>query len=139
MVKSPFCYSIISICIFRSRMGNIRGWGGPLPQSWHERSLILQKNILNRMRELGMIPVLPAFAGHVPRAFKRFVTLKIKQKKNLFPPFRLFPDANLTETECWNNFNDSFCCPYLLDPTDSLFRKVGNSFLHEVLFPLCKR
>lgn len=53
-------------------MGNIRGWGGPLPQSWHRRSLVLQKQILARMRELGIIPVLPAFAGHVPRAFKRY-------------------------------------------------------------------
>lgn len=53
-------------------MGNIRGWGGPLTASWHNRSLILQKQILNRMRELGIIPVLPAFAGYVPRAFKRY-------------------------------------------------------------------
>lgn len=52
-------------------MGNIRGWGGPLPPSWHQRSLILQKQILARMRELGIISVLPAFAGHVPRGFKR--------------------------------------------------------------------
>lgn len=55
------------------RMGNIRGWGGPLPQSWHDHTLILQKKILGRMRELGMIPVLPAFAGLVPRAFKRCI------------------------------------------------------------------
>jgi alpha-N-acetylglucosaminidase len=52
-------------------MGNIRGWGGPLSSAWHTRSLILQKQILQRLRELGMIPVLPAFAGHLPRAFKR--------------------------------------------------------------------
>lgn len=55
-------------------MGNIRGWGGALPRSWHQRSLVLQKQILARMRELGIIPVLPAFAGHVPKAFKRFIT-----------------------------------------------------------------
>lgn len=53
-------------------MGNIRGWGGPLPQSWHQRSLVLQKQILSRMREFGIIPVLPAFSGHVPKAFKRY-------------------------------------------------------------------
>lgn len=55
-------------------MGNIRGWGGPLSKPWHLRSLNLQKQILQRMRELGIIPVLPAFAGHVPRAIKRYVT-----------------------------------------------------------------
>lgn len=52
-------------------MGNLRGWGGPLSQSWHEKSLHLQKTILQRMRNLGMVPVLPAFAGHLPIAFKR--------------------------------------------------------------------
>lgn len=53
-------------------MGNIRGWGGPLSKSWHSRSLVLQKQILSRMREFGIIPILPAFAGYVPRAFKRY-------------------------------------------------------------------
>lgn len=53
------------------RMGNIRGWGGPLSENWHSRSLILQKQIVERMREFGIIPVLPAFAGHLPRGFKR--------------------------------------------------------------------
>jgi alpha-N-acetylglucosaminidase len=54
-------------------MGNIRGWAGPLSEAWHNNSLILQKQILNRMRALGIIPVLPAFAGHVPRALKRYI------------------------------------------------------------------
>lgn len=52
-------------------MGNIRGWGGSLSRQWHQRSVELQKKILERMRSLGIIPVLPAFAGHVPRAIKR--------------------------------------------------------------------
>lgn len=49
-------------------MGNIHGWGGPLPDSWKEKQLALQHQILKRMRSLGMIPVLPGFAGHVPEA-----------------------------------------------------------------------
>lgn len=52
-------------------MGNFRGWGGPLSNSWHARSLVIQKFILKGMRNLGITPVLPAFAGHVPVAFKR--------------------------------------------------------------------
>ena len=52
-------------------MGNMRGFGGPLPESWHTQSLSLQHRILRHMRNLGIVPVLPAFAGHVPRAFKR--------------------------------------------------------------------
>ncbi|CAK9800885.1 NAGLU [Anthophora quadrimaculata] len=95
-----------------SRMGNIRGFGGPLSSNWHEKSLRLQHQILQRMRELGIVPVLPAFAGHVPRAFPR-----------------LFPEANVTKNAVWNQFSDKYCCPYLLDPADPLFRKIGEQFL----------
>ncbi len=35
--------------------------------SWHEFTVDLQKQILERMRSFGMTPVLPAFAGHVPK------------------------------------------------------------------------
>lgn len=31
-------------------------WGGPLPQTWLDQQLLLQKKILKRMRELGMTP-----------------------------------------------------------------------------------
>lgn len=73
-------------------MGNVRGWAGPLTDDWHERTLSLQHRILERMRQLGMVPVLPAFAGHVPRAAER-----------------LFPDANLTRLGSWNRFQDEYC------------------------------
>nr|XP_018914058.1 PREDICTED: alpha-N-acetylglucosaminidase-like [Bemisia tabaci] len=52
------------------RMGNMRGFGGPLNDNWHEKSLVLQHKILARMRLLGINPVLPAFSGQVPRSFK---------------------------------------------------------------------
>jgi alpha-N-acetylglucosaminidase len=55
----------------RQRMGNLRGWGGPLSDNWHDGTLELQHKILERMRNFGMIPVLPGFAGHVPRAMER--------------------------------------------------------------------
>ena len=54
-------------------MGNIHGWGGPLPQTWIDNQLAVQHKILDRMRSLGMIPVLPGFAGHVPMAITRWV------------------------------------------------------------------
>ena len=34
---------------------------------WHNFTTELQHKILSRMRGLGMTPVLPAFAGHVPK------------------------------------------------------------------------
>ena len=57
-------------------MGNLRGWGGPLSDNWHNDTLELQHKILERMRSFGMIPVLPGFAGHVPRAMERYTTIK---------------------------------------------------------------
>ncbi|KAK2111862.1 hypothetical protein P7K49_011608 [Saguinus oedipus] len=50
------------------RMGNLHTWDGPLPHAWHIKQLYLQHRILDRMRSFGMIPVLPAFSGHVPKA-----------------------------------------------------------------------
>ncbi|XP_076252647.1 N-acetyl-alpha-glucosaminidase isoform X2 [Rhynchophorus ferrugineus] len=96
------------------RMGNLRGWGGPLSQAWHERSIQLQHNILDRMRSFGIITILPAFAGHVPRSFKN-----------------LFPNTNMTLMSKWNNFADVYCCPYFIDPTEDLFQTVGKMFLEE--------
>lgn len=51
-------------------MGNIDGWGGPLPKSQMLGHEALQKKILERERSFGMKPILPAFTGHVPPAFK---------------------------------------------------------------------
>ncbi|KAF7987757.1 hypothetical protein HCN44_003620 [Aphidius gifuensis] len=95
-----------------SRMGNIRGWGGPLSESWHEHTINLQHKILTRMRQLGIIPILPAFAGHVPQAFSR-----------------IYQNSNFTKIDCWNDFEDKYCCPLLLSPTDPLFNELGQKFL----------
>ena len=48
------------------RMANLDGFQGPLPVSWLEGQKALQGRIVTRERELGMTPVLPGFAGHVP-------------------------------------------------------------------------
>ncbi|HEY3950730.1 alpha-N-acetylglucosaminidase [Phenylobacterium sp.] len=51
------------------RMGNLEGYLAPLPNAWIDKKRDLQVKILARMRDLGMKPILPAFAGYVPRAF----------------------------------------------------------------------
>ena len=56
----------------RSRMGNIHGWGGPIPDSWMKQQVALQHKILSQMTALDMIPVTPVFAGHVPQNFNRW-------------------------------------------------------------------
>ncbi|CAK8689619.1 alpha-N-acetylglucosaminidase-like [Clavelina lepadiformis] len=96
------------------RMGNIHGFGGPLPQSWKESQLALQHKILERMRSLGMIPVLPGFAGHVPAAITR-----------------LYPDAEVSKLSSWSHFNCTYSCTILLEPHDPLFRQIGSMFIEE--------
>lgn len=50
-------------------MNNLEGWGGPNPDWWYERQKTLAGQIVTRMRELGMSPVLPGFSGMVPSNF----------------------------------------------------------------------
>nr|CAN83148.1 hypothetical protein VITISV_031934 [Vitis vinifera] len=101
-----------------SRMGNLHGWGGPLPQSWLDQQLLLQKKILARMYELGMTPVLPAFSGNVPAALKY-----------------IFPSAKITRLGNWFTVggNPRWCCTYLLDATDPLFIEIGRAFIQQQL------
>ncbi|CAA2958177.1 alpha-N-acetylglucosaminidase isoform X1 [Olea europaea subsp. europaea] len=99
-----------------ARMGNLHGWGGPLTQNWLNRQLILQKQILTRMVELGMTPVLPSFSGNVPAALKT-----------------IFPSANITRLGDWNTVDGDprWCCTYLLNPSDPLFIKIGEAFIKQ--------
>ncbi|XP_059607539.1 alpha-N-acetylglucosaminidase [Phlebotomus argentipes] len=97
------------------RMGNIRGVGGPLPDTFKDRLDLLQKQVVCEIRRLGGIVALPAFAGHVPVALKR-----------------LFPQASFTPVERWNRFSDEECCPLFLEPSDALFQTIGENFLSKV-------
>jgi alpha-N-acetylglucosaminidase len=95
--------------------------GGPLSDNWQKATLILQHKILERMRAFGMIPVLPAFAGHVPRAMERYATCNNKLKDAFFVVtfqrkkfnfnfvFRVYPNASYTHLTSWLNFEDQYC------------------------------
>lgn len=50
-------------------MNNLEGWGGNNPEWWYERQAALGRKINDRMRELGIEPVLPGFSGMVPSNF----------------------------------------------------------------------
>uniref|UniRef100_A0A3P9L627 Alpha-N-acetylglucosaminidase n=1 Tax=Oryzias latipes TaxID=8090 RepID=A0A3P9L627_ORYLA len=99
-----------------NRMANMYKFGGPLPQSWHVNQLRLQFRILERMRAFGMIPVLPAFSGNVPKGI-----------------LKLHPEANVTRLGPWAHFNCSFSCSYVLDPRDPLFLQIGSLYLSQVV------
>jgi alpha-N-acetylglucosaminidase len=95
------------------RMANIDRWEGPLPMHWINNQLILQKKIVQRERELGMRPVLPAFAGHVPKALST-----------------IFPSAKIHSLGEWGDFSEQFQS-YFLDPFDSLFKPIQKAYLEE--------
>ncbi len=90
------------------RMGNIEGYRGPVPDSFFRKKRDLQTHILGRMRALGMTPVLPGFAGYVPRAFAE-----------------KHPEARITRMTPWGGFHET----YWLDPSDPLFSQVSRRYL----------
>jgi len=89
-------------------MGNLDGWGGPLPLSWMQSHRDLQQKILLRERELGMKPILQSFTGHVPPSFQKH-----------------FPASKFKKT----NWNNGFADTYILDTQDPLFAEIGRKFI----------
>jgi alpha-N-acetylglucosaminidase len=94
-------------------MGNINVHGGPLPQVWIDQQEQLQKRILGRMRELGMTPIVPAFSGFVPEAFRR-----------------RFPAERLNENRGWSGLPDENRT-LVLSPRSAMFPVVGERFIRE--------
>lgn len=82
-------------------MNNLEGWGGPVNEQWYAEREKLAKKILNRMREYGMHPVLPGFAGMMPHDAeeKLGVTVSGKGDWNGFtrPVFILADDPKFAE------------------------------------------
>jgi alpha-N-acetylglucosaminidase len=90
------------------RMGNIEGYDAPVPEAWIRKKQVLQKQILGRMRELGMTPILPAFGGYVPKAFAE-----------------KHPEARIYKMRAWEGFHET----YWLDPADPLFARLAGRFI----------
>ena len=84
------------------RMSNVDYWQSPLPESWLENQEELQKKILKRERSLGMTPVLPAFAGHVPAELKQ-----------------VRPEAKIYTMSQWGGYDDRYRS-HFIDPEDPL-------------------
>jgi hypothetical protein len=61
--------------------------------------------IAQRQAELGMINVLPGFAGHVPCSLGG-----------------IYPNANITQSPNWWGSPAQYCCDCLLEPQDPLYQ-----------------
>lgn len=88
------------------QMSNLEGWGGPLPESWYENQEALQKKIVTRMNSFGINPVLPGYAGMVPRNFEEKTGIKTQ---------------NLGT---WCGFNR----PGFVSASDSSFKDIAKSY-----------
>ena len=98
-----------------NRLGNIQGsWGGGLPMRWVEDQFDLSKQIIQRMVELGMTPVLPSFTGFVPRALSAH-----------------YPNASIVSSSKWENFEDNLTSVPFLEPFDPLFSTFQESFIRK--------
>ena len=93
------------------RMGNVNGHHGPLPQGWLDKRCVLQKRILDRMHELGMKPVVPAFSGYVPKPLKK-----------------VHPETEIIDMKPSYSFSDEYTTT-VLSPKDPLFAEIGSRFI----------
>lgn len=94
-------------------MNNLEGWGGPNPDWWYKRQAQLGKQINERMRSLGIEPVLPGFC-QLPSTFTKKTGIATVDQGN------------------WCGFKR----PVLAQPTDSRFDEVAAKFykrVHEVM------
>lgn len=89
-------------------MTNIDSFLPPPDISYLKERLKLGRRILKRQKELGMMPVMQGFSGHIP-----------KQLKNKYPEMKTL------ETSSWCGFPTT--CQ--LDPLDPMFTKIGSRFL----------
>jgi Alpha-N-acetylglucosaminidase (NAGLU) tim-barrel domain/Alpha-N-acetylglucosaminidase (NAGLU) C-terminal domain/Alpha-N-acetylglucosaminidase (NAGLU) N-terminal domain/NPCBM-associated, NEW3 domain of alpha-galactosidase len=88
-------------------MSNMSSFGGPISAGLIERRAELGRRIVERMRALGITPVLPGFSGTVPAGFA---------ERN--------PGANVVPQGDWVGFDR----PDWLDPSTDTYERVAASF-----------
>jgi len=91
-------------------MNNLEGWGGPNPDSWYKQRETLQKQILKRMREYGIRPVLPGYSGMVPHNAKERLGL------------------NVSDPGLWCGYRR----PAFLQSTDPRFNEIADLYYKEM-------
>ena len=91
-------------------MNNLEGWGGPNPDSWYKQRETLQKQILKRMGEYGIQPVLPGYSGMVPHNAKERLGL------------------NVSDPGLWCGYRR----PAFLQPTDPRFNEIADLYYKEM-------
>lgn len=91
------------------RMGLMEKLDGPLDSNWYKRTIDLQHKVLKRMRELGMDPICPAFAGFVPEGIKKY-----------------YPEVEVVKTHWGGAFSN-----WMISPEDPLFSDISTEYIKE--------
>lgn len=95
------------------RMGNLSGnsFDGPLGESWHSRQMALAHYVMERMKQLGMKPICPAFGGFVPKALAAHYDVRL-------------------DTTGWDWMPDGYR-NYRIRPDSPLFVEIGARFIRK--------
>lgn len=91
-------------------MNNLEGWGGPNPEAWYGQQVKLQQRILNRMRQWGIEPVFPGYAGMLPH--------NAREKLGV----------NVADPGTWCGFRR----PAFLQTTDPFFERIAGLYYAEM-------
>lgn len=95
-----------------NKMGNITGWDNQIPETYFDKQIQLNHQILDRIDSLDMYPIIPAFAGFVPASIQQ-----------------LFPEERVRELS-WGAFDKQYHA-YILEPGSDLFIKIGKLYIQE--------
>lgn len=99
------------------RMGNIQRLMGPPSKRWMKQQLVLQHKILQRMKELGIVPILPGFNGYIPLQL-------VKSVKGIEAEASSF----------WSGFTDpEFTAVNRLKAGSKYFKQIGEAMIIEQL------
>lgn len=91
-------------------MNNMEGWGGPNTDQWYKQQIELQTKIIKRMREYGIHPVLPGYAGMLPNNAKEKLSVSV------------------VDPGLWCGFRR----PAFLQPTDPRFEEIADLYYLEL-------
>lgn len=90
-------------------MNNLEGWGGPNSDNWYQQRERLQKQIMKRMKELGINVCLPGYSGMVPHDAKHRLGLDVADPGK------------------WNDYKR----PAFLQPTSKRFAEIASIYYKE--------
>lgn len=88
-------------------MDNLSGFGGPMPMDLMERRAALARQVIDRLRELGIAAVVPGFMGFVPVDFGT-----------------RHPGVDVVQQGVWQGFTR----PALVNPQEPVFATMAASF-----------